>query len=56
MPVHATGRYFRNTILEVLKSDFGIVAYSESFGIEVFDITGRLETDGGGGPFLGTRR
>jgi hypothetical protein len=31
MPVHATGRYFRNTILEVLKSDFGIVAYSESF-------------------------
>ncbi|EIW73598.1 hypothetical protein TREMEDRAFT_25081 [Tremella mesenterica DSM 1558] len=28
MPVHAAGRYFRHTVLEILQSDFGIKAYS----------------------------
>ncbi|KAK4685511.1 brefeldin A-inhibited guanine nucleotide-exchange protein, partial [Tremellales sp. Uapishka_1] len=27
-PVHATGRYFRHTVLEILKSDHGIHAYA----------------------------
>lgn len=28
VPVHATGRYFRHTVLELLKTDYGINAYS----------------------------
>ncbi|KAL7423228.1 hypothetical protein Q5752_002528 [Cryptotrichosporon argae] len=28
VPIHATGRYFRHTLLELLKSDYGINAYS----------------------------
>lgn len=29
MPVHAAGRYFKHTLLEVLKADHGIHGYGE---------------------------
>jgi tRNA pseudouridine synthase 9 len=32
-PVHATGRYFKHTVLELLKSDHGITAYSKSLPV-----------------------
>lgn len=47
VPVHATGRYYRHTVLELLKSDFDITAYSVNrldrltSGLMILALTGK---------------
>lgn len=31
MPIHGTGRYRYNTLLEILKNDYGLAAVSSTF-------------------------
>ncbi|KAJ9105442.1 hypothetical protein QFC21_001813 [Naganishia friedmannii] len=50
VPVHATGRYFKHTVLEMLKSDLGITAYSVNrldrltSGLMILALTGKAST------------
>lgn len=50
VPVHATGRYFKHTVLELLKSDHGITAYSVNrldrltSGLMILATTGKAST------------
>ncbi|GHJ84424.1 hypothetical protein NliqN6_0826 [Naganishia liquefaciens] len=50
VPVHATGRYYKHTVLEMLKSDLGITAYSVNrldrltSGLMILALTGKAST------------
>ncbi|KAI5453932.1 hypothetical protein NCC49_004927 [Naganishia albida] len=50
VPVHATGRYFKHTVLEMLKSDLGVTAYSVNrldrltSGLMILALTGKAST------------
>ncbi|KAK8858451.1 hypothetical protein IAR55_002678 [Kwoniella newhampshirensis] len=51
LPVHATGRYFRHTVLEMMESDYGIKAYSVNrldrltSGLMILALSGKAASD-----------